>query len=110
MLDEVAFIITELFIPILDITGQIDLFRCPETRFRPFLPIPYIMVFDRKQNKPCGVLIKNGLHVLHNRSVYQDRGQDRTKDTFTYSGLQSLVFLDMFPVSSMDDSSQVDQI
>ena len=59
MLDEMSFVICESF-PVLGVLGQVDLLGCPEASHLVLIHFPDIVVFDRQDYKPVGVLLKKG--------------------------------------------------
>ena len=70
VLDEVTLVIVELFIPVNNVCGQVNLLCRPKARFGLLVKIPYVVVLDREQDKSVRVILENRLS--HHRILGQD--------------------------------------
>ena len=70
MLDEVALVVVEFFVPIDDVRGQVNLLCRPEARFGFLVKVPDVVVLNREQDKSVGVVFENGFS--HHRILGQD--------------------------------------
>ena len=58
--DEIALVIIEFVIPVHEVSGKINFFCSPKARFRLFVETPDVIVFDREEDEPVGIVFENG--------------------------------------------------